>query len=57
MMPTVDGFELAKQIRNNYTVTIFTVSAITDVGTVRHSKEMGFDDYITKPFSKEILIS
>jgi len=56
-MPTVDGFELAKQIRNNYTVTIFTVSAITDVGTVRHSKEMGFDDYITKPFSKEILIS
>lgn len=57
MMPLLDGFELAKQVRQkNNLVPIIFMSARDD----KISKEIGYrngiDDYITKPFDLDELL-
>lgn len=60
MMPELDGYgvlkALAKNIDTKYIPFIF-LSAKTEHGDVRKGMVMGADDYITKPFSEEELIS
>lgn len=57
MLPDVDGFSLAKQIRStNLDVPILFLTAKSLKEDRLHGLRLGADDYITKPFSIEELI-
>jgi len=57
MMPKIDGFELAKRIREKDKVTpIIFLTARSQVKDVITGFEMGANDYLKKPFSVEELI-
>ncbi len=57
-MPELNGFELLKKIKDknpHQKVIALTAFALSDeIATIR---EAGFDDIITKPFSKQTFIS
>jgi CheY-like chemotaxis protein/CRP-like cAMP-binding protein len=60
MMPKVDGYEVLEALANNvYTkyIPFIFLSAKTERKDIRKGMDMGADDYITKPFSEEELIS
>lgn len=57
MMPHVDGFTLAKDIRDiNPDVPLFFLSAKTMKEDIIKGYKLGADDYITKPFDSEVLL-
>lgn len=57
MMPEMDGFTLAKNIRKmNKNIPILFLSAKTMQEDRIHGFEVGADDYLTKPFSMEELL-
>ncbi len=57
MLPEMDGFELAKQIRNlDVEVPIIFLTARSLTEDRIHGLRIGADDYITKPFSMEELL-
>lgn len=57
MLPEIDGFTLAKQIRaQNSEVPILFLTAKSLKEDRIHGLKLGGDDYITKPFSIEELI-
>lgn len=56
MMPKVDGFEVAKQIRTaKPNIPIIFVTAKDQKEDVLRGFKLGADDYITKPFSMQEL--
>lgn len=58
MMPKKDGFTLAQEIRNvNSEVPIIFLTAKNMKEDVLQGFKLGADDYITKPFSMEELVS
>lgn len=58
MMPVKDGFTLAKEIRiSNSDVPIIFLTAKSLKEDVLEGFKIGADDYITKPFSMEELLS
>lgn len=58
MMPKKDGFTLAQEIRNvNSEVPIIFLTAKTLKEDVLEGFNLGADDYITKPFSMEEVVS
>jgi len=57
MMPHMDGFTLAEEIRNiNPDVPLFFLSAKTMKDDIIQGYKLGADDYITKPFDSEVLL-
>jgi iron(II)-dependent oxidoreductase len=60
MMPEMDGYELYERVHQEprwlQTPFIF-LTAKTDKEDIRRGKAMGVDDYITKPFEPEDIIS
>ena len=57
MMPNVDGFTLAEEIRDiDPDVPLFFLSAKTLKEDIIHGYKLGADDYITKPFDSEVLL-
>jgi DNA-binding response OmpR family regulator len=57
MMPVMDGFTLAKEIRKMDTkVPILFLTAKNMQNDKIHGFEVGADDYLTKPFSMEELL-
>ncbi len=57
MMPHVDGFSVAKEIRkNNHLTPIIFLTARNMQSDKLKGFQLGADDYITKPFSYEELI-
>ena len=57
MLPTVDGFEICKRIREVKEIPILVVSAKKeDIDKIR-GLELGAADYITKPFSPSELVA
>ena len=57
MLPTVDGFEICKRIREVKDIPILVVSAKKeDIDKIR-GLELGADDYMTKPFSPSELVA
>ena len=57
MMPNMDGFTLAEEIRNvDNEVPLFFLSAKSMKEDVLKGYKLGGDDYITKPFDSEILV-
>jgi DNA-binding response OmpR family regulator len=57
MMPHVDGFTLAEDIRDiNPDIPLFFLSAKTMKEDIIQGYKLGADDYITKPFDSEVLL-
>lgn len=59
LMPGVDGFELANQLKNdaNYKeIRIIFLTALTATSDVVKGFHQGGDDFISKPFNKEELL-
>jgi len=57
MMPHVDGFALAEDIRDiDPDVPLFFLSAKTMKEDIINGYKLGADDYITKPFDSEVLL-
>ena len=60
MMPEIDGYELYERVHADerwVQVPFIFLTAKTDTEDIRRGKEMGADDYITKPFEPEDIIS
>lgn len=58
MMPNMDGFTLAEEIRNNDPdVPLFFLSAKSMKDDILNGYKLGADDYITKPFDSDVLLS
>ncbi|RYD59349.1 MAG: response regulator transcription factor [Sphingobacteriales bacterium] len=57
MMPNMDGFTLAEEIRNvDPEVPLFFLSAKSMKDDILTGYKLGADDYITKPFDSEVLL-
>jgi DNA-binding response OmpR family regulator len=57
MMPNVDGFTLAQEIRDiNPDIPLFFITAKTLKEDVIKGYKLGADDYITKPFDSDVLL-
>jgi two-component system, OmpR family, response regulator len=57
MMPNMDGFKLAEEIRDiDLDVPLFFLSAKTMKEDIINGYKLGADDYITKPFDSEVLL-
>lgn len=57
MMPVLDGWETAKEIRKISQVPIIMLTARDTSKDMVKGLNIGADDYITKPFDEEILIA
>ncbi len=57
MMPNMDGFTLAEEIRNiDMDVPLFFLSARNMKEDIVNGYKLGADDFITKPFDSEVLL-
>jgi DNA-binding response OmpR family regulator len=57
MMPNLDGFSLAEEIRNiDLDVPLFFLTAKNLKEDILNGYRLGADDYILKPFDSEILL-
>lgn len=56
MMPNKDGFQLAKEIREDYDIPIIILTAKDSLTDKAKGYEAGTDDYMVKPFEKEELL-
>lgn len=60
MMPEMDGYEVLLQLSNNPStknIPFIFLSAKTEHKDIRKGMNLGADDYLTKPFEEEELIS
>lgn len=57
MLPSIDGFEICKRIRESSTVPIIMLTAKEEEVDKVLGLELGADDYITKPFGMRELIA
>jgi len=59
MLPDIDGYEVYQQIHqlisDNITPFIF-ITALSDRDNFRYGMELGADDYLTKPFTRDELL-
>jgi DNA-binding response OmpR family regulator len=51
MLPSMDGLEVCRQLRNKSTVPIIMLTALGDESDRIMGLELGADDYLAKPFS------
>ncbi|WP_298709484.1 MULTISPECIES: response regulator transcription factor [Chitinophaga] len=57
MMPNMDGFKLAEEIRDvDPDIPLFFLSAKTMKEDIIQGYKLGADDYISKPFDSELLL-
>ena len=55
MMPEMDGFELAENVRaTDKTTPIIFMSAKDDKPSKMYGYKIGIDDYVTKPFDIDV---
>ncbi len=57
MMPGLNGYQVLQLIREYSSVPVIMVTGITDKDSVKRFLDLGADDYVTKPFNKEELIT
>ena len=58
VMPEMNGFEVLKYIKNSdeyKNIPVIMISSMDDKDSIYRCIELGADDYVTKPFDKEIL--
>jgi two-component system response regulator MtrA len=57
MLPSLDGFDVCREIRRDSRVPIVMLTARTETSAVVTGLELGADDYVTKPFEMPELIA
>jgi len=57
MMPEMDGFEVCTRIRQVSSVPIIMLTALNSEEEIIRGLESGADDFISKPYSPEILLA
>ena len=57
MLPSLDGFEVCREIRKQSRVPILMLTARTDTVDIVVGLESGADDYVTKPFEMPELVA
>lgn len=57
MMPKLDGYQVASEIRKISQIPIIMLTAKSDERDELKGFELGVDEYITKPFSPKILVA
>ena len=57
MLPTLDGYEVCREVRKDSRVPIVILSAKSDTVDVVVGLELGADDYVTKPFEMPELVA
>ncbi|MEW9502346.1 response regulator transcription factor [Jeotgalibacillus marinus] len=57
MLPKMDGFQICQMIRKKSSIPIILLTALGDEFDQLRGFELGIDDYITKPFSFNILVN
>ena len=57
MLPDMDGFEVCRQIRKEYTIPVIMLTARGEVTDRVVGLEIGADDYIPKPFEPRELVA
>jgi OmpR family response regulator RpaB len=50
LLPKLDGYEVCRQIRENYHIPIIIITALNNLSSRVMGFELGADDFITKPF-------
>ena len=55
-MPSLNGFELLKLVRQNFTLPFFLVSASSDTDIYQQLGETKVEAFLQKPFQREYLI-
>ena len=56
MLPGMDGFDVARQIKTSSNVPVIISSARGDIGNKIHGYELGADDYLAKPYEPRELV-
>ncbi len=57
MMPEMDGFELARRVRNyDKQIPILFMTALDDKPSKQLGYRLGIDDYVVKPFDCDLLL-
>jgi two-component system phosphate regulon response regulator PhoB len=60
MLPGIDGFEVMKKLKNHpktHSMPILVLSARVEDADVVTGLELGAEDYVTKPFTPQVLLS
>jgi two-component system response regulator MtrA len=57
MLPSMNGFDICRDIRTTSSVPIVMLTARTDTDDVVRGLELGADDYVTKPFEPAELVA
>jgi len=57
MLPEIDGWEVCRQIRQRSKVPIIMLTVLDQDEHVAHGVECGADEYVTKPFSADVLLA
>ena len=55
MMPDLDGFQVLELMRQRSNVPVIMLTARGERTTLRDALVLGADDYVTKPFSMQVL--
>ena len=58
VMPEMNGFEVLKHVKGSKifkNIPVIMISSMDDKDSIYRCIEMGANDYVTKPFDKEIL--
>lgn len=56
MLPEMDGFDVAKSIKQKLDIPIIISSARGDIGNKIYGYEIGVDDYLAKPYEPRELV-
>jgi two-component system response regulator MtrA len=57
MLPSLDGFEVCRELRKSSRIPIVMLTARTDTTDIVVGLELGADDYVTKPFEIPELVA
>jgi DNA-binding response OmpR family regulator len=57
LQPSSNGWELCQVIRKRMKAPILVLAAVSDPNLIAHWLDAGADDYLTKPFSSDMLIA
>jgi two-component system response regulator MtrA len=57
MLPSLDGFEITRQLRKESAIPVVMLTARADATDVIVGLELGADDYVTKPFDLPVLVA
>lgn len=57
MQPSSNGWKLCRRLRQYSQVPILVLATVSDPNSIAHWLDAGADDYLTRPFSSDVLIA